>query len=305
MTRTQHEESLECFPDRSRRSFRDSAARLVSRSAAATQRCRACPAGNAYTRRVLQLIAQAARERSTACPGQTDCQAAISRWTPRYPSIAESVEHFLPTAIVLKPLEWEDEPSILKDIAGDRFTRFHTAYYLVEKERHRAIGRIKLQAARCYLAPPCLEREAAERMELMARFRRGVPVPGEDGGSYRPLLGRLRSSELALCHNLSPSDQIALTTILAAREEPAAFLSSTGEWPSHSFLLGIANRLEVPIVRFSFEGLPDNYLRFTRYARYDAGWIDRGARREPEMQVLRRDLADAAQSRLFDGDIPF
>ena len=194
----------------------------------------------------------------------------IADWPEVCPDITASVERFIPTAILLRDLQWSDLPKILNDRSLDEFPGFLTAVYMAESVENFDWGRIKVIAGRTLLQPTTVPAEDEARFELMAALGKGVPLREELGFRPRMLLRRLQGLDPAAINELSPAEQLALVTVAASSNGPAAFLSETGAWPQSEPVAVTAANNRCRIHRFTLEGIPERSLHRIRYARYEA-----------------------------------
>jgi len=194
----------------------------------------------------------------------------IADWPSACPDITASVERFFPTSILLRDLPWSTAPSILVDRSLDEFPGFLTAIYMAELVENFDWGRIKVIAGRTLLQPTSLPGEDETRFELMAALGKGVPMKEELGFRPRMLRRRLRGLDPAAVNELSPAEQLALVTVVASRNGPAAFLSETGEWPQSLTVQVAAANNGCRIHRITLEGIPAQCLDRIKYARYEA-----------------------------------
>ena len=81
---------------------------------------------------------------------------------------------------------------------------------------------------------------------------------------------RLLPDELESARELELHDQLALGTVLAARDGLAAMFSPDGEWPRNGLVQSVAERLECRILRLSFDNIPRDVIRRFRHSRYEA-----------------------------------
>lgn len=218
--------------------------------------------------RRLTAAAAEAVARAEASPGPGPRR--IADWPERCPEIAASVERFIPTAILLRDLQWSDSPQILKDLALDEYPGFLSAIYMAESVENLEWGRLKVIAGRAFFQPPALPHEDQTRFELMAALRKGVPLREELGFRPRMLVRRLQGIDPVALDGLSPAEQLALVTVAAAHDGPAAFLSASGLWPESLPVAVAAANNRCRIHRFTLEGIPEPSLHRIRYARYEA-----------------------------------
>lgn len=222
------------------------------------------------SRRLLGAVADAV---DLAGEDQSALPLRITAWPETCPGITESVERFFPTSILLRDLDWSDEPHILLDRSQDEFPGFLTAIYMAETVENLEWGRLKVTAGRTFFQPPTTPDEDETRFELMAALGKGVPLKEELGFRPHMLLERLHGVDTTTVHDLSPAEQMALVTVAAARDGQAAFLSATGDWPQSIAVQVAAANNRCRIHRFTLEGIPEPSLYRIRYARYEApGW---------------------------------
>jgi hypothetical protein len=186
------------------------------------------------------------------------------------PALADCVREFVPTMISLRPLDSGEALSFRSDTDHGARSRFLSAVYLVEREIPRGSGRVVLQAARAYLAPPAIAAEAEQRAELVSASGKGVPLPfnEEDGGRLRLLSSMLTESERRDVRALPIDEQLALVTVLAGREGAAAVASRHGTVPGTPLVLEIAERLGRRVVRCCIQNVPLDVLMRIQQVRY-------------------------------------
>jgi hypothetical protein len=186
------------------------------------------------------------------------------------PTLADCVREFLPTMISLRPLDSGEALSFRSDTDHGARSRFLSAVYLVEREIPRGSGRVVLQAARAYLAPPAIAAEADERAELVSAAGKGVPLPfnEQDGGRSRLLSSMLTESERRGVSALPADEQLAVVVVLAGQEGAAAVASRGGACPSSPLVLEIAERLGRRIVRCCTQSVPRDVLMRIQQVRY-------------------------------------
>lgn len=219
------------------------------------------------SRRLISAAAEAvARAGDSPGPGPF----RIADWPERCPDIAVSVERFFPTAILLRDLQWSDSPHILMDLSVEEYPGFLSAIYMAESVENLEWGRLKVIAGRAFFQPPAVRHEDQTRFELMAALGKGVPLREELGFRPRMLLRRLQGIDPAALDELGPAEQLALVTVAASRNGPAAFLSASGTWPRSLPVEVAAANNRCRIHRFTLEGIPEPSLHRIRYARYEA-----------------------------------
>ncbi len=198
---------------------------------------------------------------------------SITEWPSVCPDITTSVEKFFPTSILFRDLAWEDHPHVLVDRSLDEFPGFVTAIYMAESVENFEWGRLKVIAGRTLLQPMSTPEEDQARFELMAAMGKGVPTREELGFRSHLLLRRLRGLDPAAVNDLSPAEQLALVTVAAARNGPAAFYSEAGDWPQSLPVQVAAANNQCTIHRLTLEGIPEENLKRIRHARYLAPGI--------------------------------
>lgn len=234
------------------------------RRRAETQVCHLAPQPVMDSRRL--LLAAAAAARASSAETGSSRPIAIEGWPEEDPSISESVREFIPTAVCLnhgfaEPRSWISENP-------DHERGFRISYYVAEAVRHRPGGRVRRVAVRSFVAPPANQSEAAERGLLMAAVGKGVTNHPEYGTREFVLTGKLLNRERRIAADLRLDEQVALVTMLAARDGLMAAFSPQGEWPQNPFLDRIARRLGCRVVRFNFRNIPRDALRRLRHSRY-------------------------------------
>lgn len=216
--------------------------------------------------RKLVWAAGEAVERAGDEPGAEPLR--ITEWPSVCPDITSSVEKFFPTSILFRDLEWVDFPQILVDRSLDEYPGFLTAIYMAESVENLEWGRLKVIAGRTFLQPTSIPEEDQTRFEVMAALGKGVPTREELGFRSHLLLRRLRGLDPAAVNDLGPAEQLALVTVAAARNGPAAFYSETGEWPQSLPVMVAAANNQCTIHRLTLEGIPEENLNRIRNARY-------------------------------------
>jgi len=121
------------------------------------------------------------------------------------------------------------------------------------------------------LQPAASRAERPLRSDLLARMGKGVPLTANDGYRRHFLSGRLVATELELARYLSPEEQLALVTVLAARDNKALFLAENGDWPASDLVWDVAARLGCRVTRFTLDNIPATVLRVLRFSRYLLG----------------------------------
>lgn len=198
----------------------------------------------------------------------------IAEWPEGCPDITASVERFFPTSILLRDLPWSAGFRILADYDQGDFYGFLTAIYMAETVENFDWGRLKVVAGRSFLQPPSVPDEDQSRLELMAALGKGVPMREEFGFRSGMILRRLRGLDPSAVLELSPAEQMALVTVAAARNGPAAFLSEGGDWPRSIPVQIAAANNHCQIHRFSLVGIPEQSLLRIRNSRYEAPVVE-------------------------------
>jgi len=186
------------------------------------------------------------------------------------PTLQECAREFVPTMICLRRPANVESLSFKEDLDHGRFPRFLSAVYVVERDTPRGSGRVIVQSARAYLAPPAIATEVDERARLVSESGKGVPLPfnQEDGGSFGLLTRLLTEPERNDVRALPVDEQLAVVTVLAAREGMAAVASYDGECPSTPLVSSIAERLGCRLVRCSIRNVSLDVLTRIQQVRY-------------------------------------
>ncbi|MFH1841661.1 MAG: hypothetical protein ABIF77_00500 [bacterium] len=195
----------------------------------------------------------------------------IRRWPDRSPSLETAVADFLPTAILLRRTVWDENIRLLEDLDFLDSPRFVSALSIIEDIQNFSWGQVRVIAAKLFLQPAASRAENRQRSELLARSGKGVPLTVGDGYRRYLLSGRLAAPELELARYLSPEEQLALVTILAARDDRALFLAENGDWPASELVWDVAARLGCRITRFTLDNIPAAVLQVLRHSRYLSG----------------------------------
>ncbi len=221
------------------------------------------------TRRLLWAVARTVQnEEENPDAEENSRPLSITEWPTDCPGIALCVECFFPAAILLKDMQWSDQPNILMDGDHRDLSGFVSAFYMAESVRNFLGGRLKKIAGRAYMQPPASVEESEMRFYLMTALGKGVPLMDQDCFRPQMLTSRLNGLDLAAIRGISPAEQMALVTVLAARNGPVAFLSQTGDWP-HSIPVHIAAELNnCRIYRFNLDGVPEQSIRRIRHSQY-------------------------------------
>ena len=117
------------------------------------------------------------REPGSVSAGRPALSGSLE-WPTECPDITASVEWFIPTSILLRDLDWSDEPDILVDRDQHEFSGFITAIYMAESVENLDWGRLKVIAGRTFFQPPSLPDEDEARFEMMAALGKGLPLEG-------------------------------------------------------------------------------------------------------------------------------
>jgi hypothetical protein len=225
-----------------------------------TSVCHLAPRAVSDARKLIRAAAEAA--------SLPTAPRAVGSWPEETPPIDSSVRESFPVSILFRdvprgePIEITENP--------DHGSLFLTSFYFVECVRESTNGRVRRVAGRCFLAPPAIPEESSERARLLMQLDKGIPL--EQHGDRMPftLTGRLLPEELESARDLELHDQLALGTVLAARDGLAAMFSPDGEWPRNGLVQSVAERLECRILRLSFDNIPRDVMRRFRHSRYEA-----------------------------------
>ena len=222
------------------------------------------------SRRLLHAIACKIRTLGDTPAGDTlPWPLVVDDWPDRAPDIEESVAEFVPTAVLLIPVPHGSRAVLGENGDHSDPQRFVTSIHVIEGRRDRTRGHVLRVAAWSYPAPPAEPWENLRRGQAMAELRKGAPLARQDGWSPGLLTGRLPPDAWRMTRLLSLDEQIALVTLLTARQGWAAFVSPEGDWPTSPVLSHLAGRLRCRVVRISFVGIPPVVRRRLRHARYE------------------------------------
>lgn len=219
-----------------------------------------------------QLLASAAAtlrdHPAVACGPSAQGMPCTVRWRDELPGIDEAVRLFIPTAIMFRDPGGDYCAELCMDFDHTRPARFVSAVCAVEATISIAGDFVKRQAARAFLAPPATPEEAALRAERLVACCKGAPLGVSDGWRSGLLTGKLGTEERWQAQALTPDEQVALVTVLAATEGVAITLSPGGNWPASRLVAQVAGRLACHLVRLDLDGIPSEAIHHLRDLRY-------------------------------------
>lgn len=232
----------------------------------------ACEESVRAARRFLRAAAALAlREDSPGGPSSPGASPAPPARLPEaMPPLAESLEHFVATAVRLRRVGRDSGRTLKTHVDHALRPRFCTSLYVEDATRWTLDGRIVRVAVSAYLAPPALPAEVSERAAFLAAGGMGIPLDGRAGPGRSGLFARLTRREGRRLRFIPLDEQVALGAVLAAPGRTVAAFSEDGRWPENPLVLDVARRLSCRIARFVLGVFPARVVRHLRLVRYHA-----------------------------------
>ncbi len=194
---------------------------------------------------------------------------SIDRWPEVFEPIEKIVRTYVPTAFLLERVDWEDQARVMIDEDWGRSPDYVSAFTLATRRENPERIRVKTTLVKGCVQPLCITAESSERKKLMQLHGRGIPLPGNEGYVEGRLWEKLLMEEILAGIEIPPDGQLALMMVLAADTGVVAFFSEEGDWPGNSLVVNVAERLGVRIIRFNFQGVPQEVRRRFSFVVYD------------------------------------